>query len=243
MVLFGTGLPDFGRRGNTCGTRKVNIFFFHFFSFFFSFFWSARTRNLFIETEIYFSLMQNYKNSGNPGWLESFLLTLLQSGSIYIAQACASEIKNLRLVIAPAEMLTRAGTLDDEKNDVSFWQDCVETFEVWFSYFLATNELKNFFPFRHLKPDRFFFFLNRKHRTTSVRSIKFAYSAPTSLIFTIPTRICRWTVSKIKFCFFKYFALFFSIFSVACCYLECFFLWGKRHASQNGSVSFFFFFF
>lgn len=118
--------------------------------------------------------MQNYKNSGNPGWLESFLLTLLQSGSIYIAQACASEIKNLRLVIAPAEMLTRAGTLDDEKNDVSFWQDCVETFEVWFSYFLATIELKNFFPFRHLKPDRFFsFFFFFEQKTSDNFSKKY----------------------------------------------------------------------
>ncbi|KAK6624592.1 hypothetical protein RUM44_011451 [Polyplax serrata] len=75
------------------------------------------------------NLIQNYKNSGNPGWLESFLLTLTQSGSIYIDQTSVLNIKNLKLVSAPEEMLSASRPTEDEKYDSSYWLDCVETLE------------------------------------------------------------------------------------------------------------------
>lgn len=79
--------------------------------------------------------MQKFKSSGNPGWLESFLITLLQSGNIYISQISVNEIKKLGLITAPDEMLSTAVmSNENEKYDTSYWLDYVENFEVLLAF-------------------------------------------------------------------------------------------------------------
>lgn len=75
------------------------------------------------------SLIQGFKNSGNPGWLESYLLSLVQSGSLHVAYLTRHEIKNLKLVTPPDDMLSMGKLTEEEKIENTTWTNTVGTFE------------------------------------------------------------------------------------------------------------------
>lgn len=47
------------------------------------------------------------RSNGNPGWIESFLISLVQGGGLHITHVKRDELKELGLVVPGSEMLTR----------------------------------------------------------------------------------------------------------------------------------------
>jgi hypothetical protein len=48
------------------------------------------------------------RSNGNPGWIESFLISLLQDGGLYIIEANLTQINDLGLVCPPLYMMARS---------------------------------------------------------------------------------------------------------------------------------------
>ena len=53
-----------------------------------------------------FSAVQT-KSNGNPGWVESFLISLIQDNALYILKATLRQIHDLGLVCPPLYMMAR----------------------------------------------------------------------------------------------------------------------------------------
>lgn len=56
--------------------------------------------------KLIYSVIQT-KSNGNPGWIESFLTTLIQDNALYILKASLRDINDLGLVCPPLYMMTR----------------------------------------------------------------------------------------------------------------------------------------
>ncbi|XP_044263925.1 adenylate cyclase type 10-like isoform X1 [Tribolium madens] len=61
------------------------------------------------------------KSNGNPGWIESFLTTLIQDNALYILKASLKDINDLGLVCPPLYMMTRLS-----KDETIKWQHIME---------------------------------------------------------------------------------------------------------------------
>ncbi|KAF5300893.1 hypothetical protein FQR65_LT09056 [Abscondita terminalis] len=93
-----------------------------------------------LEKKVLSTQLIQSKSSGNPGWIESFLVSLIQAGGIQIQYMSRADINEIGLVTPAFNMLSRGSVLDKDKEEKISIPDLNKEEDTWSMYKLSYRD-------------------------------------------------------------------------------------------------------